>query len=166
MLREITLIRHLHCVTAVVNLQTTPRWEGCPTSRRLCQSTCAPSADPPSRSGVCVALVAVGGSMCTEWRRSDFKSDRLLRLFLIAYSFFFLCFFFLSFVFFKCQCLESVIRKIAAIMWDHPPLSSEPSAVVRPVRSSCSLWRITTDNTQQTSPVRQPVKLPTMYWEE
>lgn len=25
--------------------------------------------------GVCVALVAVGGSMCTEWRRSDCKSD-------------------------------------------------------------------------------------------
>lgn len=42
---------------------------------------------PPLLLRVCVALVAER-YMCTEWRRSDFNSDRLLRLFLMPYSLF------------------------------------------------------------------------------
>lgn len=61
----------------------------CPISRRLrlpalrappSPSTTLSLSPPPTSTtslllGVCVALVAVGGSMCTEWRRSDCKSD-------------------------------------------------------------------------------------------
>lgn len=93
---------HRHPETLVQTL----RWARCPISRRLCLPArwappSFPRSPPPSLLlslplhptarlllllllllGVCVALVAVGGSMCTEWRRSDRKSDGLLRLFL------------------------------------------------------------------------------------